>query len=54
MNCKFRCMQCKHYFENEKTGQTRCPKCDSQYVEWLNYIEVLKFLGRWNTYGRDQ
>jgi len=48
MNCKFRCMGCHYYFENERAGPTICPKCSNSYVEWLNHIEVLKFLGRWD------
>jgi len=48
MNCQFRCMKCQYYFENQKPGPTICPMCNNSYVEWLNYIEVLKFLGRWD------
>jgi Zn finger protein HypA/HybF involved in hydrogenase expression len=50
MACKFECMKCRHRFERAKPGPTGCPKCGSDYVEWLNAREVLKALG---TYWKD-
>ena len=46
INCKFKCMRCGYYFENERPGPTQCPKCNNLYVEWLNWKEVLRELGR--------
>ena len=46
MNCKFKCRKCQHEFENEKPGPTQCPKCSHLYVDWLNWKEVLRKLGR--------
>ena len=44
--CKLRCMKCDYYWEEERPGQTQCPMCGYLYVDWLNYKEVLRALGR--------
>ena len=46
MVCKYKCMKCGYYFEKEKPGPTECPNCGHLYVDWLNYVEVLRELGR--------
>lgn len=47
VRAKYRCQQCKFYFELDKPGPTRCPRCGFIYVDWLNHKEVLVSLGRW-------
>uniref|UniRef100_A0A6M3KY98 Uncharacterized protein n=1 Tax=viral metagenome TaxID=1070528 RepID=A0A6M3KY98_9ZZZZ len=44
---KYKCQQCNTTFELDKPGPTKCPKCGHVYVDWLNHIEVLKALHRW-------
>lgn len=40
MLAKFKCMRCGYKYER-KPGPTTCPKCESLYVEWLNWREVV-------------
>lgn len=43
---KFKCQRCLFGFEFDKPpGFIHCPKCGNEYVDWLNYVEVLKAMG---------
>jgi len=44
---KYQCRKCSYYYELDRSGPTLCPRCGYIYVDWINHIEVLKALGRW-------
>lgn len=41
MKPAYQCSRCKSVFRKETTGPTVCTKCDSVYVKWLNWEEML-------------
>ena len=44
---KFKCLGCGHYWEGSPEPDP-CPKCNHDYVKWLNYEEMRK---EWNKDG---
>lgn len=47
---KYRCMECKHDWTGNPGWQgdkdKACPKCPSQFCEWLNYLELFSLAPR--------
>lgn len=41
---KYKCARCPWHFEEQETGGTKCPKCGSVYVTWINaedWVEIV-------------
>jgi hypothetical protein len=43
---EYKCQKCDFLFQRDSSGQVVCPKCESNYVDWTNYKEVLNWLYR--------
>ena len=46
---QFKCYECKKEFSKDQYGPTLCIFCGHIYVDWLNWEECIKSLGK---YGR--
>jgi len=42
MLAHFRCQKCKHMWKT-KPGPVTCPSCEHDYIDWLNWEEVVKW-----------
>ncbi len=43
---EYRCQNCDFHFTLERPRPTICPRCNYNYIDWLNSEEVLDFI--WN------
>ncbi len=41
---EYRCQKCHFQFSLTKPQPVDCPKCNHNYVDWINYREVLNWL----------
>lgn len=44
---KFQCRSCTKIFEIDIPGPTHCIYCDCIYIDWLNWEEFIKSLGKY-------
>jgi len=41
---EYQCERCQYEFKSAEAGMVRCPKCNSNYVKWVNHQEFMDWV----------